>query len=40
MLAIKEKLDDLMLERAQLYASIMKRIREIEMKGAGPSGSK
>jgi hypothetical protein len=40
MLAIKEKLDKLKLERAQLYGSTMKQIRENEMKkGAGSSDS-
>jgi hypothetical protein len=41
MFAIKEKLNELRLDRAQLYASTMKQIRENEMnKGAGSSGSK
>ncbi|WVZ96878.1 hypothetical protein U9M48_042460 [Paspalum notatum var. saurae] len=41
LLAIKEKLDKLKLEKAQLFASIMKTIQENKHKdGAGSSGSK
>ncbi|CAL4888279.1 unnamed protein product [Urochloa decumbens] len=42
LLAIKEKMDKLILEKAQLHTSVMKSIQENEkhIGGAGPSGSK
>nr|CAB3449756.1 unnamed protein product [Digitaria exilis] len=43
LLAIKEKMDKLKLEMAQLYASVMKSIQDNQKHnndGAGPSGSK